>query len=134
STGQKTDVIPGSGTFRKLMEVLRCVADAEGGATFPQLLRVVTVPKSTLHRLLQVLINEGMVRLDPDRCYRLGFAFFELARLSWDRLDIRKEAQSQIHDLVCDVGETVHLAILDGVDVVYVDKLEGPHTIRMASM
>jgi DNA-binding IclR family transcriptional regulator len=134
SSSQETETLPGSGTFRKLMEVIRSIADTEGGATFPQLERVLKIPKSTLHRLLQILLNEGMIRLDADRYYRLGFSFFELARLSWDRLDIRKEAQSTIYELVRDVGETVHLAILDGVDVVYVDKLEGSHTMRMASM
>ena len=75
-----------------------------------------------------------MIRLDADRRYRLGLTFFELARLSWNSLDIRREAQPTIYELGRDVGETVHLAVLDGVDVVYIDKLEGSHTMRMASM
>ena len=134
SSRSPAETLPGSGTFKKLMDVIRSVSASEGGASFPQLERAVTIPKSTLHRLLQILLHEGMIRLDADRRYRLGFALFELARLSWNRLDIRKEAQPTIDELVRDVGETVHLAVLDGVDVVYVDKLEGSHTMRMASM
>ena len=86
SSRSRNETLPGSGTFKKLMEVIRSIANSEGGASFPQLERAATIPKSTLHRLLQILLNEGMIRLDADRRYRLGLTFFELARLSWNRL------------------------------------------------
>lgn len=132
----KGEALPlgGSGTFNKLMEVIQRIAEAEAGATFPQLGHSLNLPKSTLHRLLQVLLSHGLVRLDDDRRYLLGYGFFELARLSWDRVDIRREAQQTIVALVRESGETVHLAVLDGTDVVYVDKVEGSHRMRMASM
>ncbi len=124
----------GAGTFAKTMEVLRHVAGIEGGATFPELVDRLALPKSTLHRLLSDLLQEGMLRLDEDRRYRLGTGAFELARLAWDRVDIRPQAEPVIARLVERTGETVHLAVLDGFDVVYVDKVEGSHTFRMASM
>src|SRR5690348_3950647 len=130
SIASQIETLPGSATFRKLMEVIHSIADSEGGLSFPELERAATIPKSTLHRLLQILLNEGLIRLDPDRRYRLGITLFELARLSWNRLDIRREAEPTIYALGRDVGETVHLAVLDGVEVVYVDKLEGSHTMR----
>lgn len=134
SSRPEPEALPGSGTFKKLMEVIRAIAEGQDGASFPELERSANIPKSTLHRLLQTLLNEGMVRLDIDKRYRLGLTWFELARLSWNRLDIRRDAQPTIYELGRDVGETVHLAVLDGVDVVYVDKIEGSHTMRMASM
>ena len=117
------------------MDVVRLVAGAETGATFPQIAQDLGLPKSTLHRLLQVLVQQNLLRLDADRHYRLGYGIFELARLAWDRIDIRREAQpSDYAALVRETGETVHLAVLDGAEVVYVDKVEGSQTIRMASM
>jgi len=124
----------GGGTFRKTMEVLRRVAGSENGMTFPELVDDLLLPKSTLHRLLQNLLEQGMLRHDDDRRYRLGYGIFELARLAWDRVDIRREAQPTVAGVVHDTGETVHLAILDGLEVVYVDKVEGSHSFRMASM
>ena len=124
----------GAGTFAKTMEVLRHVAGIDGGATFPELVDRLALPKSTLHRLLSDLLQEGMLRLDEDRRYRLGTGAFELARLAWDRVDIRPQAEPVIARLVERTGETVHLAVLDGFDVVYVDKVEGSHTFRMTSM
>jgi DNA-binding IclR family transcriptional regulator len=124
----------GGGTFRKTMEVLRHVAGIEAGASFPELIDDLALPKSTLHRLLADLLQQGMLRLDEDRRYRLGYGAFELARLAWDRVDIRPQAEPVIADLVERTGETVHLAVLDGFEVVYIDKVEGSHTFRMASM
>lgn len=124
----------GSETFGKVMNVLRCVAQGDDGASFPELIKTLGIPKSTLHRFLRSLVSEGLLRFDEsDRRYRLGLAMFELARNAWARIDVRREAQGVINALVRETGETVHLAVLDGLDVVYVDKVEGLHTIRMAS-
>ncbi len=126
--------LAGSSTFTKMMDVVRLVAGAETGAAFPQIAQELDLPKSTLHRLLQVLVQQRLLRLDEDRHYRLGHGVFELARLAWDRVDVRREAQPTISALVRETGETVHLAVLDGTEVVYVDKVEGSNTMRMASM
>ncbi|HVZ13656.1 MAG TPA: IclR family transcriptional regulator, partial [Bauldia sp.] len=116
------------------MTVLRHAAERADGATFTELLEALDIPKSTLHRLLHTLLSERLLRLDEtDHRYKLGYGIFELARHAWERTDIRREAQHAILELVRHTGETVHLAILDGLDVVYVDKIEGSHTIRMAS-
>jgi DNA-binding IclR family transcriptional regulator len=124
----------GSSTFAKMMDVVRFVGGSEAGAAFPQIARELELPKSTLHRLLQDLVQQRLLSQGDDRLYKLGHGLFELARLAWDRADIRREAQRSIAALVRDTNETVHLAILDGVDVVYIDKVEGSQTMRMASM
>lgn len=134
SSKDAAGALTGSGTFNKTMLVLRQIAGSDDGATFPQLVDALQLPKSTLHRLLQDLLSQSLARLDDDRRYRLGYGFFELARLAWDRADIRREARPVITALVRETGETVHLAVLDGLDVVYVDKVEGSGTFRMASM
>jgi DNA-binding IclR family transcriptional regulator len=126
--------MPRDGTFTKIMTVVRCVAEHAEGVRFPELLDRLELPKSTLHRILQSLQAERLLCFDEQgRRYRLGYGLLELARQSWERTDIRREAQHVMAELMAQTSETVHLAVLDGPDVVYVDKVESPQTMRMGS-
>ena len=59
---------------------------------------------------------------------------FELAARQLAQLDVRKLAAPYMRTLADQTGETVHLSVLDGFDVVYVDKIDSPQPIRAYSM
>jgi DNA-binding IclR family transcriptional regulator len=92
------------------------------------------VAKSTAHRLAVTLVAEGM--LEQDRVsgkYRLGVALFRLGALVRQRMDVSSEAKAFLYDLRETTSESVHLAILDGVEIMYVYNLESTQAIRMRS-
>lgn len=92
------------------------------------------IHKSSASRLLSTLKKENFVQLNADRRYEPGYAIFELAHIFRDSLDLRKVARpylKKINNLTC---ETIHLAVPDNNEVVYIDKLDAKHLIRMYSL
>jgi DNA-binding IclR family transcriptional regulator len=92
------------------------------------------VAKSTAHRLATTLVGEGLLEQDRDSGrYRLGIALFRLGALVRQRMDVSSEAKAFLYDLREATHESVHLAILDGVEIMYVFNLESTQAIRMRS-
>lgn len=82
------------------------------------------LPKSTVHRLSATLIHLGVMTRGASG-YGLGRRLFELGcRVSSERR-LRELAIPFMEDLYETTHETVHLAVLDGTDVLYVEKLHG---------
>lgn len=88
--------------------------------------------KSNVHRLLQTLCRIGWVRkVAEDSTYELTFKVFEVAQNWISRFDLPRIAAPHLARLAAETGEAVHLAVLDGFDVVFVATLESPQPIRV---
>ena len=92
------------------------------------------VAKSTVHRLAVTLVADGMLERNPDSGkYRLGIALFRLGSLVRQRMTLSNEARPLLRELREKINETVHLAVLDGSNIMYVYNLESTQAIRMRS-
>jgi IclR family KDG regulon transcriptional repressor len=92
------------------------------------------VAKSTVHRLAVTLVADGMLEQNPDTGkYRLGLSLFRLGSLVRRRMNVSTEARPLLRELREKVNETVHLAVLDGTEIMYVFNLESTQSIRMRS-
>jgi DNA-binding IclR family transcriptional regulator len=81
-----------------------------------------------------MLQYHGFVRQDPiSRAYVAGPALFETSLSIVRQLDIRTEARPHLEQLGRDTNETIHLALAQGADVVFVDAVEGSQAVRVAS-
>ncbi len=90
--------------------------------------------KSTVFRLLTTLAAAGYVRQEsPLGKYRLGMRLAELGMIALSQIDLRSEARPFLRDLMEATGETVHLGIVDGDQVVYIDKIESRQILTMKS-
>ncbi|MEW6661549.1 MAG: IclR family transcriptional regulator [Bacillota bacterium] len=95
---------------------------------------LVGLPKSTTYGLLITLTKRGYLVQNPENGkYKLGLKLFELGNRFIDGLDVRQEALPFLKQLNESFQETVHLVTLDADEVVYIDKVEGPRSIRMSS-
>lgn len=127
---------PATGAAKTLIKALRILASVAAhpeGLTLSDLSRICRLPKPTAHRVLGVLVEGGMLRLEADGGYRLGPECLVLGTAFLENLDLRDRARDILTDLVERTGETCHLGVLDGMRVVYIEKVESPHPIRMAS-
>lgn len=90
------------------------------------------VSKSTVHRVATTLVAEGLLEQNPetDR-YRLGLALFSLGTLVRRRMDIPNEAKPFLSKLRESSKENIHLAILQGREVVYVYDMESSQAVRV---
>jgi DNA-binding IclR family transcriptional regulator len=103
--------------------------EREWGVT--DLARRLGVAKSTAHRLLATLTDEGLLEQDVDTGrYRLGLAVFDMAAAA-QSLDLHEAVLSPMTELRNRSGETVQVAVLDGREVVYVERLDSPNTLRL---
>jgi IclR family transcriptional regulator, KDG regulon repressor len=95
-----------------------------------ELARRLGLATSTVHRMLATLAAEKLVERTAGG-YRLGLAVFDLGASVAPRLDLHEAALPVMATLRASTGETVQLAVLDGLESVYVDRLESPHTVRI---
>lgn len=90
--------------------------------------------KSTISRLLATLAARGYIRRNPATGkYRLGLKPFEIGAVAASLLNVREAALPFLEKLRDTTRETVHLGVLDDAEVVYIEKIESPQTIRMYS-
>ncbi|MBP2324634.1 DNA-binding IclR family transcriptional regulator [Kibdelosporangium banguiense] len=106
---------------------------AEGPKTLDQLAETISVHKSTVLRLLRTLETHRFVQREGVRYYRLGTALFDLAHRSLEDRDVRRSVEPALRELNAQTGHTVHLASFEDGEVVYIDKFESRHQVRMYS-
>jgi len=116
------------------MQILNCFSNGNQELRFADLSAQLDLHKSTLYRLLEAMRSHGLVELDGTTGkYYPGLKLFELGMLAVERLDVGKSAIPALERLVEKTGETAHLCVLDGYEVVYVAKVESKQTLRMPS-
>ena len=92
------------------------------------------VAHSTAHRLMAMLAYHGFERQEPEsRAHVAGPALVEIGLASVRQLDIRRRARPVLEGLASSLGETVHLAVLEGSNVRYLDCVESARALRVAS-
>ncbi|MEU3246492.1 IclR family transcriptional regulator [Streptomyces sp. NPDC006875] len=106
---------------------------AEGPADLGQVADRLGVHKSTALRLLRTLHEHGLVHRQSDQRYRLGARLFALAQEAVENLDIREIAHPHLVRLNEQCGHTVHLAVYEDDEVLYIDKVESRYPVRMYS-
>lgn len=96
------------------------------------LARKLDLGKSTVHRLLTTLTEEGLIEQHPETGkYQLGLAMFDLAAAVPMHHDLHEAVLSPMTELRNRSGETVQVGVLDGRQVVYIERLDSPNTMRM---
>jgi len=125
---------PSNPAIRKAMIVLEALAASREPQRFTDLMQSTGMAKASLHRQLAVLQEERLVSLDDEsRTYQLGLRLLALTYDSNGHHAIRRFADPELQELSLATAETIHLAVLDGTEVVYVSKAESTQKVRMYS-
>ncbi len=96
--------------------------------------RMIGVAPSTAHRLLSMLQYHGFVSQDAvTRVYEAGPALIDVGLSVVREMDIRGQARPFMEHLSVEVGETVHLAILQGQNILFLESIESQKALRVAS-
>jgi IclR family acetate operon transcriptional repressor len=118
-------------SVQRALELLSAVAHGEE-MPLAQLAEATSLAPSTAHRLLTTLVELGFLQQDTSRRYGPGQRLLGLVSAAERRVAaLRAAALPHMTELVEACGETAHLTILDGREVVFVDQVLGPGTIRM---
>lgn len=119
-------------SVRNAARLLKQFSSAEQDLGVTELAHRLDLGKSTVHRLLSTLCEEQLVEKDRTTGrYRLGLAVYELGAAAASPTDLHQAVLMPMSVLRVRIGETVQTAVLDGRQVVYVERLESPNTLRL---
>jgi DNA-binding IclR family transcriptional regulator len=129
----KNDRAPAVESVDRALRMLQELAAHGSGATLEDLATAAVLPKSSAHRTLAALRERGFATQQADGRYLAGPELLRVAFEFYDRIDLRVALHPVLVRLNREVNETIHLGVLDGADVVYLDKLEPTHPIALTS-
>ncbi len=125
--------VQGAQSFARSIGVLQMIADAGEAVSRATLASQCGLTRPTLYRIIASLEAEGLIETTAQNRYRIGGRVISLARTALEQNDVRREAEPFLTRLRNETGETVHLAIRSGDELVYIDKIESREAVRMAS-
>jgi DNA-binding IclR family transcriptional regulator len=118
----------------KGLRILELLAESERPQGVTEVAGALGLSKSSVHRPLTTLMQLGYVRHDAETSrYSASLKLWEVGSQVLARLDLKRVAGEPMSELAAATGETVHLSVLDGRDVVHIDKIECQHPIRAYS-
>lgn len=118
-------------TLKRGLAVLDAFSNQPGHLGVNEIARLVNLHKSTVSRLCGTLEQMGYLERDTDGKLRLGSRVYQLAGAGAGAPDIRSAARPILQGLVNATGETAHLAVLSGLELITVEVSEGHHLMRM---
>ncbi len=119
----------------RAFDILELISRERRGLTLTDIGKKVGLPRSTTFRLLASLKRRGYIEKDEkSNIYRLGLEFIELSSSLLNNLELKTEAEPFLRHLSQQTSSTVFLAIRQGLDVVYYDKIEKFDDIRKYSI
>jgi len=126
-----SDYPKGAQSIQRAISLLWYIAKRnERGVALSRIARQSGMNVSTVHRILSVLIQEGLVTRDPDsKLYHLGFGLSLLGDAA-HQYSIRNEFRTLLEHIAKETGDTVFLLIRSGNDALCIDRVEGKFPIR----
>ncbi|MEW6447324.1 MAG: IclR family transcriptional regulator [Bacillota bacterium] len=119
-------------SVERALSILEALAAKPEGAGVTQLGRELGLHKSTVHRLLATLMKYGFVEQDEGTdCYRLGIRFLSIGLNFLYQLDFRREVLPYLKELAEITGEMTQLGVLDGNEVLYLERCQSQETITV---
>jgi len=124
--------MPARSVVERAFRLLGAFGPADRTLGLAEMGRRTGIPKATVHRLVHELAGLGVLEGEGG-AYRLGLRMFELGQLVPLQRDLREAALPFMEDLFEATHEIVHLAVLDGTDVLYIDKISGHRRVAVSS-
>jgi DNA-binding IclR family transcriptional regulator len=126
--------VAGAQVVDRVVDILEALAQARAELGVSDVSRLLGLKKATAHRLLVALRRRGLVSQDSlSRRYRLGLKLWELGMRATSHVDWVDRAKPYLERLTHETGETSHLAVLSDGQVLYVEKVESPRSLRIPS-
>jgi len=120
-------------TLAKGLAVLEYLVDQGRPCGVSDVARALDLAASNAHRTLQSLVGLGYVRQLPDARYGATLRLFEMGSRVAAGLDVKEVARQELAGLAQQTEETIHLAVRDGAEVIYLDKIDSPQPVAAYS-
>lgn len=120
-------------SVERALQILEAFTLEQSELSAAEIAQRTSLPKGSIYRFLKILLNKGFLTRDPrSGKYRLGIKVFELGSIVWKGMSLRQVALPIMEELSRWSGETVHLGVLDGHEVVSIEGAESDQSLRIA--
>jgi DNA-binding IclR family transcriptional regulator len=120
-------------TAAKAFAAFEALCKAGGPVSVTALANVLGLNKSNVHRLLGTLVELGYARRNDRAGYEPSLKVWELGQSVWARNSLTHVAGRHLENLTRRLDHTVLIAVLDGDDLLYVDKRDGNGPVRLTA-
>lgn len=126
---------PSHQAIDRALQVISLLGTRPAGASLQELSKETGIPKPSLHRILSSMRERGFAsQLKAGGPYLLGPAALEAAFRFHSSLDLRQLLRPLMDEIQDISGQTIHLATIEGPEVVYLDKIEASIGVRLTSV
>lgn len=113
-------------------QIAEFVSNAAKPVSLDAIAAATGIPKPSLHRLIKVLIEGGVLLREPDgKVYSVGVRLTAIAAAVMSHSALRDRRRTVLRALVDQIGETCNFTTLDGNEVIYVDRVEAAWPLRL---
>ncbi len=116
----------------KGIDVLEVLRESESYLTFLELQKKVKIPKTTLYRILKTLISKDFV-IYENKKYKLGYGLLSFTKKIISEIPLREIANPYLKKICQKTKETVELIIPVNNEILYIDKIESPQSIKLVA-
>jgi len=118
----------------RIIEILDLISKNSSGLSLTEISEKIKAPKSSIYPILKTLSDYNFLSYDANNyLYKIGYKAFEIGNSYLDNFDMMDEIKKSMKNIVNVCSETCHFAILIDGDVLYLQKMESPESIRMIS-
>jgi DNA-binding IclR family transcriptional regulator len=117
----------------KALAIIEMLASQDEPLGVSEICKLVDLPKTSVFFILNTLDQNQYVSKTEDGKYKLGTKFINLGLTLLSKIDIRQFAAPLMKKLMHETGFTVHLAILDKYEAIYVEKMESQSFVKFST-
>lgn len=117
----------------KTLDIIEYLSLADAPLSLTQISKETGISKSTVHRLLKTLVKRHYVEKNEHQYYSIGWKLIQLVGNQINHLELQTEANPILDNLRAELNLSVHLGILDGAEIVYIEKMSSASKAYMYS-
>jgi DNA-binding IclR family transcriptional regulator len=118
----------------RAVAIIECFNEVKRELKLSEISEKLGLNKSTVHGIITTLKYHGFISQNEEtQKYKLGIRFIEVGELVINSLNIRKAVLSVIGEICDKVEETIHVGMLDGLDIVWIEKKECTKSIKTST-
>lgn len=119
-------------TVDRALQLLEILAEHPQGLPAKELEGILELNKITIHRLVTTLESRGFIEKVGSN-YRIGLKMVELSSIKLNSIELKTEAAPYLRELVNILKQPVQLAILEGNEAIFIEKIQSVNSLRMYS-
>ncbi len=125
--------VPGTTVASRLLAVIGAFDERHRKLALSEIARRAGIPLPTAHRLVGELVDGGALHRQADGRYVIGRLVWEAGLLAPVQGRLRQVAEPFLHDVYASTMATVHLAVRDGDEVLYLHRMQGRASVPIVS-